>query len=347
MSEAKSLHGLNCPRCGGTVPIPEGQAVVKCPYCDMRSLVRGERGVRRYQVPCRVERATAVGRLGTFLSSNLSIAFNAKSSARVTEAFLAYLPFWTTWARVLGWVFGQERKGSGKNRRWVPREVKVTRDMVWNGAACDVGEFGVATVPLTTQPMEPFNADQLHANGLVFEPVTSISEAQQAAEQTFEQRVRKESGVDRIAQVFTRAVNERFGVVYYPLWVLRYTYRERAYQLVVDGFSGEVLYGKAPGNTLYRAAALVGGMALGAFVSVDVSTALLGLIANSDSGDDMEGVALAALAAVGIGFGIMWGAYRAFRYGEVYEYRRDKPPLDVAKPAQMLEEATQWLKMLR
>jgi hypothetical protein len=116
---------------------------------------------------------------------------------------------------------------------------------------------------------------------------------------------------------------------------------------VVDGFSGEVLYGKAPGNTLYRAAALVGGMALGAFVSVDVSTALLGLIANSDSGDDMEGVALAALAAVGIGFGIMWGAYRAFRYGEVYEYRRDKPPLDVAKPAQMLEEATQWLKMLR
>jgi hypothetical protein len=41
------------------VPIPEGQAVVRCPFCDQRSLVRGERGLRRYQVPQRIEREQA------------------------------------------------------------------------------------------------------------------------------------------------------------------------------------------------------------------------------------------------------------------------------------------------
>jgi DNA-directed RNA polymerase subunit RPC12/RpoP len=345
MTQANSLHGLNCPRCGGTVPIPEGQAIVQCPYCDMRSLVRGERGVRRYQVPCRVDRQTAASKLGQFLSSNLAIAFNARNSAQITEAFLAYIPFWTTWARVLGWVFGQERKGSGKHQRWVPRESKITEDMVWNGAACDVGEFGVHTVPLTNQPLEPFNADQLHASGLVFEPVTSISDAQASAEQHFEGRVRTKSGVDRIAQVVTRYVNERFGVLYYPLWVLRYSFRGRAYQLVVDGFSGQVLYGKAPGNTLYRAAVLVGGMALGAFVGVDVASVILATL--GDSGDSDEGPFVGALVAAAIGFGMMWFAYRAFRYGEVYEYRRDKPPVDIAKPNQVIDEATKWLKLLR
>jgi len=36
-----------------------GQRIVKCPYCNARSLVRGERGVRRYQVARRVERERA------------------------------------------------------------------------------------------------------------------------------------------------------------------------------------------------------------------------------------------------------------------------------------------------
>ena len=53
------------------------------------------------------------------------------------------------------------------------------------------------------------------------------------------------------------------ALVYYPLWVARYHYRHRSYQVVVDGYNGRVLYGKAPGNTLYRALMLVAGTAPG------------------------------------------------------------------------------------
>jgi hypothetical protein len=84
------------------------------------------------------------------------------------------------------------------------------------------------------------------------------------------------------------------------------------------------LYGKAPGNTLYRAGVLVGGMALGAFLGVDVSLGIMGagVGANSDDGD---GPFIFALLVAAVGFGMMFFAYRAFRYGEVYEYQRDKP----------------------
>mgnify|MGYP000984611670 CR=1 FL=1 len=325
MSETRTLTGLNCPRCGGTVPIPEGQSVVQCPYCDLRALVRGERGVRRYQVPCRVDRATAARKLTDFLGSNLAIAFNARSQAKLSEQFLAYLPFWTTWARVLAWVFGQEKRGSGKNSRWVPQERKITEDMNWTGAACDVGEFGVNRVELTNQALEPFNPDSLHAAGLVFEPVTSMSEAQTAAERDFQDRVRQRSGIDRISQALVRFVNERFGVVYYPLWVQRYLYRGRAYQVVVDGHSGNVLYGKAPGNTLYRAAVLVVGMATGAFVGIDVTALIAYGALNSSSKDNGDALGF-ALVVLLVGLGIMAAAYMAFRYGEVYEFQKFKAP---------------------
>jgi hypothetical protein len=101
---------------------------------------------------------------------------------------------------------------------------------------------------------------------------------------------------------------------------LRYQYRGRAYQVVVDGHSGGILYGKAPGSTLYRAAILVGGMALGALVAVDASA--LAFYLGAGSNDDEGGLIFFGLALIGVGIGIMSQAYRKFRFGEIYEYRQ-------------------------
>jgi hypothetical protein len=302
------------------VPIPEGQTIVKCPYCEQRSFVRGERGLRRYQVAQRIDREKAFAGLRQFLTGHRAIASDVAKKAKLTETFVAYLPFWAVWAKVLGWVFGEKRVGSGDNKRYEPREVKIAEEMHWNGAACDVGEFGVDSLPLTTQQMEPFNPDELHAQGMVFEPMGSQSDAQTAADNEFQTDVRDQANLDRVAQVFTRLAHRRFGLVYYPLWVLRYIYRGRAFQVVVDGYTGKVLYGKAPGSTLYRALVLIGGMILGAFLSIDLSSAAFALAFQMED----DGV-LALLGIGGVlfitGLGIMVASYRKFRYGEIYEYR--------------------------
>lgn len=320
MSDNNALHGLSCPQCAGIVPIPEGQAIVECPYCGLRSYVRGERGLRRYQVLLKVDRKRAIRALKNFLTSSFAIARDLPRRARLQEDFVVYLPFWVEWARVLAWVFGQEKVGSGKERHYVPREIKIAQEMVWNAAACDVGEFGVDSLPLTNQTLEPFDSDLLHDLGMVFEPVGSESEAWQAAEQDFIARTRKLAGLDRVSQSFVRLVRPRMGLVYYPLYVLRYLYRGRSFQVVVDGFSGKVLYGKAPGNTLYRAAVLILGMALGAFLAVDVCGLLAWIAFASYEDNNTLGLLMLGLGAAGAGIGVMTAAYRRFRYGEVYEY---------------------------
>ena len=322
MAEKDSLHGLSCPNCGGMVPIPEGQAIVHCPYCEQRSFVRGERGLRRYQVAQRVDQDKAFSGLQAFLKGHRAIAGDVAKKAKLTEIFVAFLPFWAVWAKALGWVFGEERVGSGDNTRYKPREIKIVQEMHWNGAACDVGEFGVDSLPLTIQQMDPFNPEELHARGMVFEPIGSQSDALSAADNEFHEQVRDHADLDRVAQIFTRLVQRRFGLVYYPLWVLRYLYRDRAFQVVVDGYTGKVLYGKAPGSNLYRALVLIGGMILGAFLSIDVSSAFFSMVFGMEG--DSDGVfALLALGggAFLAGFGIMFAAYRKFRYGEIFEYR--------------------------
>ncbi len=349
MSEKESLTGLSCPNCGGMVPIPEGQVVVKCPYCDLRSFVRGERGLRRFQVPPGIDRNRALSALRGFLSKNWAIARDATRRSVLSEAFLAYLPFWAVWGRAMGWAFGQEKQGSGDRTRWVPREVKLVEEVSWNGAACDVGEFGVGQVPLNIQALQPFQPDVLHESGLVFEPVGSFSDAKASAKADFEQRLRSRSKLDRFSQLFVRFFRERFGLVYYPLWILRYLYRGRVFQVMVDGCSGQVLYGKGPGNTLYRAAVLVLGMALGAFVAVDASSLVFSFTGGNHS-DNAIGIGFVLIV---VGLGIMFAAYRAFRYGEQFEYRSgggSSIVKDVLKPGEVLSNVTdveQWLKRLR
>ena len=321
MSERDSVHGLACPNCGGVVPIAEGQLIVRCPYCEMRSIVRGERGLRRYQIQQRIDRNGAQSAWHRFLKSSRAIASGTSKQAQLEETLVVHLPFWTTWARALGWFFGEEEVGSGDDRHYEPREIKIVEEMVWNEAACDVGEFGVEKVSLKDQPLEAFNAEELHSEGLVFEPVGSLSDARASAQTDFTERLNKTANLDRISQSVVRFTHQRMGLVYYPLWVTRYLYRGRYFQVVVDGYSGEVLYGKAPGSTIYRAAILVGGMALGAMVAVDLS-ALAFYLGSNSSGDDVLGFIAGGLVIVGVGIGIMRAAYRKFRYGEQYEFRR-------------------------
>jgi hypothetical protein len=318
MPDAKSaLQGLTCPKCGGMVAIPEGQVIVQCPFCEQRSVVKGERGIRRYQVPVRVDRTQALDALARFLSGSMAIGRDVRSKSKISEAFIAYLPFWMSWGRVVSWIFGEKQVGDAEHRHYEPREVKVMEDMTWNGAAVDVGEFGVTQVALADQQLELYNTDALHRLGLVFEPVGSASDAATAAQKDFSERIRSQSNLDRLSQVFTRIVRPRLGLVSFPLWVLRYVYRGRTFQVVVDGYTGRVLYGKAPGNTIYRAAMLVGGMFAGAVIAINVPALILSAASGSDSGTPF----FIALGAFLVGLGLMYAGFRAFRYGEEYEYR--------------------------
>jgi hypothetical protein len=347
--EKESVQGLTCPNCGGVVPIPEGQIIVKCPYCELRSLVRGERGMLRYQVQQRVERESAIQALRQFFSSSMAIARDAARQARLDEAFLVHIPFWTVWARVAAWVFGEKKVGSGDKSHYEPREMRVVQEMNWSGAACDVGEFGVNQVSVIEQGLQPFNPEELHNTGMVFEPVGSVSDARTSANKQFDDQVRKKAGLDRLAQLFIRVLRQRFALVYYPLWVLRYLYRGRSFQVVVDANTGKVLYGKAPGNTLYRAAVLVLGMAAGAFISVDVTSLLIYFMSDSSS-HDSNGFWIVLVAFV-IGLGLMWAAYRSFRYGEQYEYRSGGSPkiAGIENPMEMItqiKDVEEWINRL-
>jgi len=108
------------------------------------------------------------------------------------------------------------------------------------------------------------------------------------------------------------AVRKRITVVYYPLWVIRYSFRGQTFQALVDAEDGTLAYGKAPGNHLYRALSLVGACGGACFVGTTVLQHMDVVLRGDNS--------LMALGAIGLvlaGF-VAWG-YRQFRRGGVVE----------------------------
>ena len=304
-------QGLTCPECSGVVPIAEGDRIVECPFCHTHSLVQGERGVRRWQVPQIVERERALQTVGNFFRG-MKKARDLSKEAQIKDTFLVYLPYWRVEAFVAGWMFGRVKSGKDSTR---PVEVQINELMHWNDAAVDVAEYGVHQVAISKEQLQPYDSEQLHTKAMVFEPSESRTDALAEAGQHFTHRGRRKQSLRTKFFEKFHFLRQRLSIVYYPLWVSRYDYHKRNYQVVVDGVNGRILYGKAPGNIFYRAAALVGGLAAGNFILVN-GTLLAGtLIGNSDE----DGSFLFILMPIALGIGLIVAGYRAFRYGEEVE----------------------------
>jgi hypothetical protein len=91
-------------------------------------------------------------------------------------------------------------------------------------------------------------------------------------------------------------------MIYYPVWVVRYNYRDRMYMDTVDGVTGQVLSGRAPGDPMFQSLAVTAGTFFGGLAAVAGI-----LLAGQDS--------RIALVGIGVGLVILFIAYRFFRHG--------------------------------
>jgi len=305
--------GLTCPACSFTVPVPEGARLVTCPSCQQRLFVQGDRGVRRWQLRRVVNRDQAQQTVTGFFNG-MNKAGDLKRNAEIKELFLMYLPFWRVLAQVAGWRLGRVRKDKDSTK---PVEVEVLEEMQWNDAAVDVSEFGVNHVPIAGRNFEPFDQDRLSGEGMIFEATESPTDAIAEADTYFQQVARSKKSLSTTYLEKFQMLRQRLSLVYYPLWVARYQYRNRSYQVVVDGVNNKILYGKAPGNILYRAGALVLGMAVGNLLLVHGTAFAFRVMAfASDSNND--GWAILFIPPI-LGILAIAQGYRSFRYGEEVE----------------------------
>jgi hypothetical protein len=307
------VRGVGCPSCGGSLDIQEGTTLLECSFCQTSLMVLGDRGIKRFYVPIRVSKEQLFKKIQTWFQG-INKARDLRTEGKIAEVFPIYVPFWRVQAKVIGWVLGDEKRRSGKSTSYYPVEKKVNENYEFTCPACDIGEFGVKWVDLKGDEIRPFELETVQKQAMTFGVMTTPTDVIEDCDREFMVWGERSSGVDRITFKRLHNIGSLCTLVYYPLWVVRYKYKERIYQITADAESCQLLYGRAPGNNLYRVGVLLGSMMLGNLL---ITAALRGAI---DDG---------VFAFIAGGIVLMITGFRKFRMGgEIKIEQKDKMKSD-------------------
>jgi hypothetical protein len=147
---------------------------------------------------------------------------------------------------------------------------------------------------------------------MVFRPSRSLEETAVELNERAIADIQRANRLDRVTFSWIASMRRRVALVYYPLWVVRYGFRGRTYQVLVDAEDGSLAYAKAPGNHFYRAFSLVGACAGACFVGTTILQHA-GQFLRSENG--LMGLGMIGLILAGL---VYWG-YSQFRHGGVVE----------------------------
>lgn len=330
LKKEKVIKGLSCPSCGGELNITEGIRTLNCKYCNSLLVVNGKSGSIKYYVPRKIDKLTAIKNTFEWLGSGFNKARKLKTQSVVTDAFPIYVPFWRVSADVVGWIFGKERRTDSKGNTYyeeVEKEIKASYDKTY--PACNISELGVKRVNLTGDEIRPVDFEVLQQDSMLFNIVSSESDIFEHALKTFSEQARSEVNLFEVTFEHYDLVREKISIIYYPLWVVRYVFSNRVYQVVVDGEDGTICYGKAPGNNLYRAIRGVFGTAFGMYMITFFGIFSL-MSKNSDNWNKFV-IALYIFSII-LGVASIGSAWKHFRYGgEIIEGTGVDPDENVKK----------------
>ena len=296
--------------------IQEGRTNIECRFCGTPQAVVGERGIARVMVLNQLDRRRAGEVVRAWLTKGIRKEPALKKEAVLQEAFLAWFPFVRARLDAIGWILGikTKRRKRGNRTETVKKPVEhaIERSVDVTMPAADMAEFGVHRVDLAGDEVLPLNDDLLRSRGMVFRPSRSLQEIGDRLKARAIAEAERDHRLDRVSFSWLSSVRRRVSLVFYPMWVIRYGFRGRTYQVLVDAEDGSVAYGKAPGNHLWRSFCLVASCAGAAFVGTTVLQHA-DVLLRSDNG--LKGLGVVGLVLAGL---VYWG-YRQFRHGGVVE----------------------------
>jgi len=280
--------GLNCPSCGGAIQISEGDNVINCQYCDSLLWVEGDAGVITIAYKNMQNKDSVLRATEQWWRKGLK-ARDLKKKGRLMECYPIYLPFWSTTTRVAGWICGYEErhytdKHGNTHTERIPKEEMVLRDYRYTNIACDPGDLGIKYLRNNSGEVSFTDFESIPT----FESTTSKDETVELSKQRAMSDARDDANVPHVTFEKMTVIPKRLSMIYYPVWVVRYAYGERMYMATIDGVTGNVLSGRAPGDPLYQSLAVTGGTSIGGLIGAaglafgigaeDVTIAIGGLV---------------------------------------------------------------------
>jgi hypothetical protein len=241
-------QNIRCSHCGAPVEFKSGEIIATCKYCGFTTVI--ETGA-----PFKFEHSLLLNKydetqidesIRNWMRSGFLKPPDLARKSKTLEKNLVYLPFW---------VVSVEAKTSYKGifERISPpivKEGKIQKEYNWLVLAREAAGFPAREYDVPLKGKIPYDFRKIESFAKVFNSEINRDEALELAKQQIEvhHRYLLQQDVDKIVETYTEINVKQAVYLHSPVWFVKYEYKGKTYQLIMDGAAGMALKGDIPAS---------------------------------------------------------------------------------------------------
>uniref|UniRef100_A0A7C4U7Q1 TFIIB-type zinc ribbon-containing protein n=1 Tax=candidate division WOR-3 bacterium TaxID=2052148 RepID=A0A7C4U7Q1_UNCW3 len=232
----KNIISINCPSCGGTLNILEGDKNVICEYCGSEYVLTSKIGIERYYVKP---------------LSNLKENF--VRNRKFIENRIVFIPILKVRTEIFGWVYAhkkgkkvtyQDKDERGRLRtytvtideNWLKKPVNVFREDKFN--LLKNMRLGQERIEIEGFELTPYDDEKMHTFGSVIDLLEDIDIVKKNALKNIMERFLSQYSEYDELKYDLDFVLPNFSIIYYPVLILR---DDKGFYSI-DGVRGKIIY---------------------------------------------------------------------------------------------------------
>ncbi len=241
---------IKCSHCGAPIPFQPGELIATCKYCGYTVVIETGQAftfehsmlLNKYN-PTQIEEPAKEWMRGGFLKPS-----DLAKKSKIEEKDLVYLPFWVVSAKA-----GSSYKGIFERiTPAVTKEGKMEKEYDWLILARKATEFPTREYEVPLEGKIPFDFRKVEAFAKVLNSEVNKDDAVELAKQQIEENHRYliQQDVDKIIEIKTEMDVHQVVYLHAPIWFIKYEYKGKGYQLLIDGATGTEIKGDIPSGRL-------------------------------------------------------------------------------------------------
>ena len=240
------IQEITCSHCGAPISFEPGETIATCKYCGYTVVIETGKAfsfehsmLQNKYDPTKIEET-----IKNWMRAGFVKPSDLAKKSKIMEKTLIYVPFWVVSVEA-------ESDYKGIFERITPavvKEGKIEKNYDWLVLARKATEFPTREydVPLTGKVAYDFR--KIEAFAKVLNSEIEKNEALELAKQQIEEHHRflAQQDVDRIVEMKNEIKIDQTVYLHAPIWFLKYEYKGKTYQLLIDGSTGTVIKGDIP-----------------------------------------------------------------------------------------------------
>jgi len=240
------VQEIKCSHCSAPISFEPGEIIATCKYCGYTVVIEtGDAFTFEHSMlqnkyePTEIEEAIKNWMRAGFLKPS-----DLARKSRIMEKTLIYLPFW---------IMSVEAESAYKGifERITPsivKEGKIEKKYDWLVLARKAADFPTREYDVPLKGKVPYDFRKIEAFAKVLNSEIGKNEAVEFAKQEIadHHRYLVKQDVDRLIEMKHEMKVNQTVYLHAPIWFIKFEYKGKTYQLLMDGATGIVIKGDIP-----------------------------------------------------------------------------------------------------